>query len=794
MIDAPPKQEELSMINEIDPHVIEHKSQTTLVEELESFPLTPGTPRSCHYLKIDPKIAPHQQKRRAINSKRYKALKEEVQKLIKNGFIREAIYPKWVSNPVLVKKHNGYNQIPMYPADEESISFTTDRGLYCYKMMPFGLKNAEATYQRLVNKMFMDFISKTVEVYIDDMLVKCLKADNHVTHLNDTFRTLGRYRMKFNPLKCAFGVESGQFLSLTGQVAALSCFVSKATDKCLPLFKVLKAEKKFEWNEECEEAFQGLKRHLGQAPFLSKRKPDDILQLYLAISNEAISTILTREEGTTQLSVYYTSKTLLSPKTRYPDMKKLALALITTSRKLRPYFRAHTIHMLTNFPLRAAIKGQTLADFVAEFTNILEVEEVMELVEPTAWNLFVDSSVGDTGLETRVVLVSPEGHKLNSAVRFRFTATNNAAEYGAFFASLKLAKEMQVRRLRINSDSQLVVSQVNDSFSARDKIMASYLKMVLPANKDEAYKLRRRSAHFLFIDDVLYKIRFSSPLLRCVGGWRRSHLHFKRSLRRYLRQPLRRTSFGTKGLLPKGRGGANFAIVAIDYFTKWVKAEPLTKITEFDNKKVRNLCKKLGIKKYFSIPHHPQANGQVEDCKQVNQACPQRKLDASKGAWVDDLPQILWPIRTTTRTPTWETPFLMAYGTETISPVEVDLPSPRRIHFNKITNDELRRFDLDFIDERRYDSQLRLTTYQRKMTKYFNSKVKKRSFRINSLVLRRVFLSSKGPGEGHNLVHGTLSISEFTINECIASLDEVPIPNSGVTSLEFRGSLHMSSF
>ncbi|XP_022881077.1 uncharacterized protein LOC111398398 [Olea europaea var. sylvestris] len=367
-----------------------------------------------------------------------------------------------------------------------------------------------------------------------------------------------------------------------------------------PIFKVLKAGKKFQWNEEYEKAFQGLEMHLGQAPLLSKSKLDEILQLYLAISNEAISSILTREEGTTQLPVYYTSKALLSPETRYPDMEKLTLALIMASRKLRPYFQAHTIHVLTNFPLRqvlqksdasgrllkwtvelsefdlmfkarTAIKGQALADFVAEFANLPKVDEIMEPVEPPTWNLFIDGSTGDAGSGAGVVLISPEGHKLNSAVRFRFKLTNNVAEYEALLAGLRLAKDMQVKRLLINSNSQLVVSPVNGNFSAKDKTMAFYLKIVmnlipsfeskdsellivvpikhlllpsteapnvmwvagtptwmqpivaylkdqvLSTNKHEAYKLRRRLAYFLFIDDVLYKKSFSSPLLGCVG-------------------------------------------------------------------------------------------------------------------------------------------------------------------------------------------------------------------------------------------------------------------------------------
>ena len=89
--------------------------------------------------------------------------------------------------------YSGYNQIPIHVPDQEHTSFSTDRGLYCYKVMPFGLKNAEATYQRLVNMMFKEQIGRTMEVYVDDMLVKSKTAADHVTHLFDTFTILRRY-------------------------------------------------------------------------------------------------------------------------------------------------------------------------------------------------------------------------------------------------------------------------------------------------------------------------------------------------------------------------------------------------------------------------------------------------------------------------------------------------------------------------------------------------------------------------------------------------------------------------
>ena len=105
-----------------------------------------------------------------------------------------------------------YHHIPMHPPNSKKTAFITPHGLYCYNVMPFGLKNVEATYQRLVTKIFRPLLGETMEVYIDDMLVKFKKSLDHTKHLQEAFELLHKYSMKLNPLKCAFGVSSSKFL------------------------------------------------------------------------------------------------------------------------------------------------------------------------------------------------------------------------------------------------------------------------------------------------------------------------------------------------------------------------------------------------------------------------------------------------------------------------------------------------------------------------------------------------------------------------------------------------------
>src|SRR5881628_1096936 len=186
------------------------------------------------------------------------AIEGEVKKLINSGFIRKEQHPDWVANVVPVAKKNGkiricinfrnlndayskdefplpitdimidntcgfermsfmdgfsgYNLIKMYPADEKHTSFRTPLGVYCYTVIPFGLKNAEATYQRATDKIFRPYIRKTVECYVDDIAVKSHRQADHLTDLREVFDVMRWHQLKMNPTKSFLGVSTGKFL------------------------------------------------------------------------------------------------------------------------------------------------------------------------------------------------------------------------------------------------------------------------------------------------------------------------------------------------------------------------------------------------------------------------------------------------------------------------------------------------------------------------------------------------------------------------------------------------------
>ncbi|GKC86471.1 reverse transcriptase domain-containing protein [Tanacetum coccineum] len=230
----------------------------------------------------------------------------------------------------------------MAKVDEEKTTFITSQGVFCYSKMPFGLKNARATYQRLVDKAFQKQIGRNLEVYVDDLVIKSRTEHEIIRDMEETFKTLREINMKLNPKKCTFGIEEGTFLGykvntegimvcpdkvgavlnlpspkclkdvqkLNGKLASLNRFLSKSAEKSLSFFKTLKKCTKksdFQWTAEAEAAFKEMKKLIAKLPTLTSPMEKEELIVYLAAAREAISAVLMTKREAKQMSVYFAS-------------------------------------------------------------------------------------------------------------------------------------------------------------------------------------------------------------------------------------------------------------------------------------------------------------------------------------------------------------------------------------------------------------------------------------------------------------------------------------------------------
>jgi hypothetical protein len=395
----------------------------------------PGIPRDVaeHSLDIRAGARPVKQSLRRLDEEKHRAIGEEVRKLLAAGFIKEVFHPEWLANPVLVKKrdgkwrmcvdytslnkacpkvpyplpridqivdstagcktlsfldaYSGYHQIKMKESDQLATSFITPFGMYCHTTMPFGLRNAGATYQRCMNHVFRQHIGTTVEAYVDDIVVKTKKASDLLSDLEMTFKCLRAKGVKLK--KCVFGVPRGMLLGfivsergieanpekivaitnmgpikdlkgvqrVMGCLAALSRFIARLDERGLPLYRLLRKTERFTWTPEAEEALGNLKALLINAPILVPPAVGEALLIYIAATTQVVSAAVVverREEGHTllvQRPVYFISEVLSETKVRYPQIQKLLYAVILTRQKLRHYFESHLVTVVSSFPL-----------------------------------------------------------------------------------------------------------------------------------------------------------------------------------------------------------------------------------------------------------------------------------------------------------------------------------------------------------------------------------------------------------------------------------------------------------
>ncbi|XP_057760072.1 uncharacterized protein LOC130980403 [Arachis stenosperma] len=277
-------------------------------------------------------------------------------------------------------------------------------------------------------------IGRNMEVYVDEMVAKMPTQGSHCDNLVEVFNQLRAYNMRLIPDKCAFGVQGGKFLGFM--------LTSRGTEA----------------------------------------------------NPEKCNAVLTMEKSKTP--VYFISKVLQPTETRYPRIEQLALALVTTARRLRHYFQSHTVIVRTDQPLRQiltrpelaerlikwsielsefdiqyesrkALKSQILADFVSKMTN-----ETQHTV--ANWSIHVDGASNREGSGAGVLL--KEGDKViaEQSLQFRFNASNNQAEYEVLLVGLKLAQQLRIPQITVYCDSSLVVHQIKGEYQVKDHLLEKY--------------------------------------------------------------------------------------------------------------------------------------------------------------------------------------------------------------------------------------------------------------------------------------------------------------------------------
>jgi hypothetical protein len=274
----------------------------------------------------------------------------------------------------LLDCYSSYHQIWMKKEDEPKTSFITPSGTYFYLWMPEGLKIVGGSFSKMTAKVLCSQIGRNVLTYVDDIIIKSTKKENHTADLQETFANFRKAGLKINPEKCIFGVKKGKFLGclmstkgieanpskidailrmeplklrkgaqrLTGRLASLNRFISRSAERNLPFFEVLKSAEVFQSGPIQQKAFEELKQYLIELTTLTPPSSGAPLLLYVPASHAAVSAALVQEKQDGQVKkqvpVYFVSEVLSPSKKNYTDLEKVLYAVLMASRKLWHYF------------------------------------------------------------------------------------------------------------------------------------------------------------------------------------------------------------------------------------------------------------------------------------------------------------------------------------------------------------------------------------------------------------------------------------------------------------------------
>nr|GEU95864.1 hypothetical protein [Tanacetum cinerariifolium] len=544
--------------------------------------------------------------------------------------------------------------------------------------------------------------------------------------------------MKLNPKKCTFGAEERAFLgyvvnmqeikacpqkveavmklqslqmlkeaqSLNGKLASLNKFLSKSMEKLPPFFKTLKRcvnKRDFQWTPEAKEAFKNTKKCIAKLPMVTTPKPREALIMYLCAAREAINAVLLTKKDSRQISIYFVSRALQAPEINYTSVEKVVLALVHATRRLRRP--------------RTSISGQVLVDFIAERSDeggpLTKVQIEETVLEP--WVLFTDGSSCLEGSGAGLILTKLEGKEFTYALRFEFDASNNKAKYEALVASLRIVEQMGIKNLITKVDSRLIANQINGLCIEQNHVNKLHPPHQASPGRNTKKNVNRRKEILAIVEEeeycwmtslVEYLTKGILPAKTKKGTCNQDQgeaiHHDQRSLIQKVIHgtmvtPFYKWRINISGPFLEGQGKVKFLIVAIDYFTKWIEANPVAMITRRQVKKYiwdNIVCR-------FRLPG---------------------EIISDNGKQFRDNPFKDWCEKLNIKQR--DTLFSLTYGTEAVIPVEIGIPSIRYAEVNQAENDKGLLLNLDILEEKREKAAVREARSKAKMEKYYNAKVR----------------------------------------------------------------------
>ncbi|RVW53020.1 Retrovirus-related Pol polyprotein from transposon 17.6 [Vitis vinifera] len=716
-----------------------------------------------HRLPLLPHARPVKQKLRRLHPRWSLQVKEEIQKQLSVGFLSVVEYPEWLANVVPVPKKDskvrvcvdfrdlnkaspkddfplphidmlvdstaghsmlsfmdgfsGYSQILMAPEDMEKTSFITEWGTYCYRVMPFGLKNAGATYQRAATTLFHDMMHRDVEVYVDDMIVKSRGRSDHLAALES------ERGIEVDPDKIRAILDmpaprtEREVRGFLGRLQYISRFIARLTDICEPIFRLLRKSQPTVWDDQCQRAFERIREYLLSPPVLATPTPGRPLLLYLSVSDVALGCMLAQlDDSGKDRAIYYLSKRMLDYETRYVTIERYYLALVWATRRLRHYMTEYSVHLiscldplrylfdrpaligrltrwlvlLTEFDIhyvtQKSIRGSIVADHLASLPvsdaraidDDFPDEDVAAATSLSGWRMYFDGAANHSGYGIGVLLISPHGDHIPDLWRCLVTPSGIETDSGA-----------------------------QNQFADALTTLASMIDIPADATvRPLLIESRSAPAYCCLIDDMEIDDVWGIDIIGKIS--------------------------------PKSSSGHEFILVAIDYFTKWVEAASYARLTSsgvasfirshiicrygvltslFSDRgvhfraEVDTLVQRYGIRHHRSSAYRPQTNGAVEAAnKNIKRIL--RKMEPRHTHWYMAWRQC-YPLRLR-----WiiESSIRAADSRDRLAQARFD--------------------QLNLLDERRLRAADHVRAYQGKMARAFKKRVKPGPLHVGDLVLR----------------------------------------------------------